>query len=85
MPRAVTLSNIDPKLAGHPGYDPLLLTQEAADYLGVCSDQLLRMARLRQIASVRASDRKGSPVKFRLSELNRWVQAHEIKPLRAAN
>mgnify|MGYP003375289496 FL=1 len=66
----------------HRDYDPLLQLKEAAEYLGLSTDKLGVMARERQIAVVRSSQRKGSPLKFRLSALNAWIKAHEIKSLR---
>ena len=67
----------------HAAYDPLMTAAEAAEYLGMNSETLLCMARRREIACVRVSAKKGSPTKFRLSILNGWIQAREIKPLRA--
>ncbi|MBT9586055.1 helix-turn-helix domain-containing protein [bacterium] len=69
----------------HRDYDPLFGLREAANYLGVSTDKLSLMARTRQIAVVRSSQKQGSPLKFRLSALNAWVKAHEIKPLRFSN
>lgn len=70
----------------HPAYDPLFGIADAAQYLGVHTETLKKWARLRQIASVRSSvNHRGSEVRFRLSALNSWVKAHEIKPLRTAN
>ena len=66
----------------HAAYDPLMTTAEAAAYLGMATETLLCMARRREIASVRVNVKKGSPTKFRLSILNNWIRAREIKPLR---
>lgn len=61
--------------------EKLLNADEAAQMLGMSAGHLTRLARRREIACVRASARAGSPVKFRLSTLLDWIQAHEIKPL----
>lgn len=66
----------------HSSFDPLLGLEEASNYLGLPRKRLLEMSRTREIASVRRVQKSGSPVRFRLSALNSWVRAHEIKPLR---
>lgn len=66
----------------HSSYDPLLGLEDAANYLGLPRKRLLEMSRTREIASVRRIQKSGSPVRFRLSALNAWIKAHEIKPLR---
>ena len=65
-------------------HDPLYPLRDAAAYLGVSTDKLSVMARMRQIGVVRTSQAKGSPLRFRLSALNAWIRSHEIKPLRNA-
>lgn len=70
-------------LESHPGYDPLVSLTQAASYLEMSPDKLSLLARTRQIASVRTSQKRGSPVRFRLSVLNAWVKSHEIKALRS--
>lgn len=67
----------------HPSYDPILDLVEAAQYLKIHPETLKRKARERDIASVRNAQKGGSKVRFRLSALNAWVRAHEIKPLRS--
>ena len=66
----------------HRDYDPLLQLKEAAEYLGLSADKLSVMARERKIAVVRSTQKRGSPLRFRLSALNAWIKAHEIKSLR---
>ena len=68
----------------HRDHDPLYPLREAAKYLGLSPDKLSVMARMRQIAVVRTSQKRGSPMRFRLSALNSWIRTHEIKPLRSA-
>lgn len=62
-------------------YDPLLGCVDAAKYLSVHPDELRKMACLRQIGSVRRG--KLGHLKFRLSELNRWVDFHSTPAKRA--
>lgn len=62
--------------------DPLLRTDEAASYLGMTKKKLLELARSREIGSVRDRAARGSTVRFRMSQLNAWIEAHEVKPLR---
>lgn len=62
----------------HPAYDPLLLTKAAAKYIGSAPETLLKMAHGGEIAVVRRSEAKGSPMKFRLSALNAWIREHEM-------
>lgn len=69
----------------HPAYDPLLTVKPSAEYLGMSTEALLQKARKREIACVRDSSKKGSPVKFRLSALNDWIRKHEVRPLRQAS
>jgi hypothetical protein len=65
-------------------FDPLLCSVEAAKYLQMAQETLMRMVRSREIACVRNSSKKGSPAKFRLSVLNQWIRRHEIAPMRTA-
>jgi len=65
-----------------PVHDPVYNTQEAASYLGMHEETLKKMARQREIGHVRSVRGKGSPVKFRLSDLNAWAEARQIRPLR---
>ncbi len=69
-------------IAEHPSYDPLMTSDSAAQYLGMNPETLLRLARTREIACVRMTARKGSPVKFRLSTLNSWIRRHEQTPMK---
>ena len=69
-------------LSEHAAYDPLLDSKDSAAYVRMSVDTLLDKARRREIASVRDSSKKGSPVKFRLSALNKWIRAHEISQSR---
>lgn len=63
--------------------DPLLRADEAAIYLGMTRKKLLELARTRQIGSVRECAKRGSTVRFRMSHLQAWISAHEVRPLRA--
>lgn len=63
--------------------DPLLRADDAAQYLGMTRKKLLELARTRQIGSVRECAKRGSTVRFRLSQLQQWVEGHEVRPLRA--
>ncbi len=76
------MSRSSESLAQHAAYDPLLDSKESAAYLRMDVDNLLEKARMREIASVRNSAKKGSPVKFRLSALNKWIRDHEISQSR---
>lgn len=66
----------------NPGFDPLMSLAESAAYLGVATKTLAKMAREREIGCVRRNVKPGSPVRFRLSDLNKWVRAHETTPVR---
>jgi len=69
----------------HVNYDPVLLSKDAAAYLGVHEETLKKWARERKIGCVREfGAAKGRPVKFRLSQLNSFAQRFEQKPVRAA-
>jgi hypothetical protein len=69
--------------ADHPNWDPLLLIEDASLYLNCHPDTLRRYVRTREITCVRCSRNHGGIIKFRLSELNRWVSCHTIKASRA--
>ena len=76
------MSRLTQRHAATANFDPLLDAQEGADYLKMGTETLLEKARLREIACVRDSRKRGSPVKFRLSALNQWIRAHEISQSR---
>ena len=63
-------------------YDPLLNCTDAAKYLSIHPRELRRMALLRELATVRRGPL--GHMKFRLSELNRWVDQHTTRARRIA-
>jgi excisionase family DNA binding protein len=62
--------------------NPMLRLREAAAYLAVSEDHLALMARRREIGVVRAAARRGSPMRFRISDLDAWAAKHVISPIR---
>lgn len=67
------------------GYDPLMRTDAAAEYLSIDPSALRRMARMREIAVVKKTGTgTGHPIRFRLSALNAWAARNEQKPLRGS-
>ena len=87
MPAAVSQKDIQKArkelgFTSHPNYDPLLDLRESAVYLSVSEDTMGDLARTRAIAVVRST--ANGKMRFRLSELNRWIKAHEIKAIRTA-
>ena len=62
--------------------DPALSLAEAAVYLSVHPVELRGMARRREIAVIRRGER--GHMRFRLSELNRWLERHTVPARRAA-
>lgn len=63
----------------HPNYDPLMTSGQAAQYLGIHVETLRKMTRLRELDCVRKRQAKGSDVHYRLSALNKWVNAHTVR------
>lgn len=56
--------------------DPLLDINDAAAYLVIHPRELRRMVQERELAVVRRGER--GRMKFRLSELERWIKRHTI-------
>jgi excisionase family DNA binding protein len=61
----------------HPNYDPAMVAEESARYCGCHVETLREAARRGEIAVIRGSG-KHSRMKFRLSELNRWLKHQEV-------
>lgn len=62
--------------------DPALTLAEAAVYLSVHPVELRALARRREIAVIRRGER--GHMRFRLSELNRWMERHTVPARRSA-
>ena len=71
-------------LSQHPSYDPLINSSDAADYLSIHKESLLKMARRGEIASVKDRKKPKGSVFFRLSVLNQWIKAQERPARRSA-
>lgn len=68
-------------IASHPCYDPVLPGEEARKYLGISHlETLRRLVRSGDIAAIRSGGIR-STMRFRLSELNRYLSTIE-KPTR---
>ena len=67
----------------HAAFDPLMTAEEAAQYLSVHTETILRYARQRAISCVKARGTTAR-VKFRLSVLNQWIRANERPASRLA-
>ena len=55
----------------------LLNTREAAEYLGIAMDTVYRMARLRELSSVKV----GRALRFDVVALERYVEQHTIETI----
>lgn len=62
-------------------HDPALPCEDAAAYLGMTARELRVLASRRELAHVRRGER--GHLKFRLSELNRWLARHEVPARRS--
>lgn len=74
------LTHANPTLASHPGFDPMLSAQEAARYCACHPKTLKQDALAGKLPSVRRGE--GGAVRFRLSDLNNYLDTQRIEPRR---
>lgn len=58
------------------GFDPIMSAERSAEYLDCSKEHLLRLARRGEISSIKAPGARAH-VKFRLSDLNQWVERNQ--------
>ncbi len=66
-------------LASAASFDPALLVEPAAVYIGVGPETLRQLARDRKIACIRAIGKR-STMRFRLSDLNAFLAKNVVYP-----
>lgn len=67
-----------PRLAEHSNYDPVLPRKEAADYCGCHPTTLTEDAYAGLVPYLRRSNGERGRLRFRLSDLNRYLEAQRV-------
>ena len=62
--------------------DNLWKATDVAAYLSISKEKVYKMAQKRQIPFIRLGDEKGASIRFKKSEIEKWLSKRTVRPIK---